>query len=143
MPTLSAVWQKIKVGALATFAALSPLEGILWAVVALVTLDLLLGIVAAYKRKEPLESNKLKRTVVKLLVYQLTIIVSYGTMHYLTGPEIPLLKIVTSIIGLTEVKSVLENLAVITGNPIFHSFLGALPSAKLPGGRRESNRKRD
>lgn len=121
---------RLKEAILALFALFSPLQATLWATFCLVVLDLITGVLAAHKRKEPIESNKLKKTVVKLLVYQLTIIVSYVTMLYLTGQDIPILKIVTSIIGLTELRSVLENLTVITNNNIFRAITGALPTAK-------------
>src|ERR1700722_12629684 len=111
---------------LALVSIFSPAEGMIVTVVALCLFDLLSGLLAARKQKLPITSYGLKRTIIKLLVYELAICLSYLVGTYLIGPYLPLTNIVSSVIGLTELKSILENADIIAGKPILQSVLNAL-----------------
>ena len=89
-------------------------------------LDLALGIAASKRAGSSITSFGLKRTVMKILVYELALLVSYLVGAYLTQGVIPTLNIASSMIGLTELKSILENLDLIAGKPVLKSILDAL-----------------
>jgi hypothetical protein len=107
---------KIKIGFLAAIAAIAPIQGAMITVFALVMLDFILGVMAARKRGEKITSSGFKATVVKIFVYELAITMAHFVGIYLTGPGIPVLQMAASMIGITELKSVLENLETITGD---------------------------
>lgn len=113
---------------LAGLAVLAPIEAALVATGVLVFTDLLLGIIAARKRKEPLTSSGLRRTVSKLFVFEAAIILGFLTETYLTGDFVPVCKIITAFIGLTEIKSIVENLNSINGTSIFSDLISKLGS---------------
>lgn len=93
----------------------APIKAALLMVMALTVVDLVSGLIAAKKRGEKITSSGLKRTLVKVFVYEIVTMLGYLTEQYLTGDLLPLLKILTSYIGLVELKSVLENIESITG----------------------------
>jgi len=100
---------------LAILAVFAPLQSTVLTVFAIVLLDLLTGLVAARKTKTSITSSGLKRTIVKLAVYLPAILGAYLVGTYLTGPYIPVANIVGGFIGITELKSVLENLDAASG----------------------------
>lgn len=110
--------------------ALSPIRAVIHTAFALIIIDLISGIIAARLRGEKIESSKLKQTVLKVFLYEIAIILAFLTEKNLTGDGIPLCKIVSTFVGMTEFTSILENLASIN-----HSrALGALAKAmgKIP-----------
>jgi hypothetical protein len=107
--------EKIKIALLAVIAAVAPIHAAMGTVFGLVLLDFVLGVAAAKKRGEKITSGGFKATVVKLFVYELAITMAYFVGLHLTGPVVPTLQIVASMIGLTELKSVIENMQTITG----------------------------
>ena len=110
---------------------LSPIKAALCAIIFIVLVDLILGIIRAKKQQIKITSNKLRRTLIKLLCYLLVFIVSYVLELYLI-PFIELSKIVASFIGLVEFKSILENLNIISGGKVWKAILHRLsgPSMK-------------
>lgn len=99
-----------------TLSYLQPIEGSLIAVGVLITIDLAMGIAAARKEGIQIKSKRLFDTVTKLLVYQLLIIAAFITETNLAD-WLPLTKITTSFIGITELVSVGENFTKVTGLP--------------------------
>lgn len=89
---------------------IAPIKMTLLVVFILCAVDLITGVLAARKRKEPVVSYGIRRTVLKLLVYESAIVLAFLVEQYMTGPDMMVLKLITSLIGLTELKSVLENL---------------------------------
>lgn len=117
---------------LATVAVFIPIKAALLAIVALTLLDLVTGVTAAIRRKEALTSSGFKRTVVKLFVYLSVACLAYVVETYLTGELIPLAKIMSGLIGITELKSVLENLESITGLPLLQLLIDKLAQQQGP-----------
>lgn len=101
---------------LLVLAFLAPISSIVFGMVFLVACDLITGVIAAVKKKEKITSSKLSRTISKLLVYFVTIVICHVINdHLLFGADIvPLESLVTSYIALTELKSILENLDKMT-----------------------------
>lgn len=111
--------------ALAIFA---PVKAVLIATAVLVAADLILGIIASVKQGIPVTSAGLRRTISKLLVYEAAVMLGFLSESYLTGSMIPLSKIISAYIGLTEITSIVENLNIINGSSIFNGLLSKLGS---------------
>ncbi len=117
---------KFLIGIALVFA---PIQQMLITAMCLVLSDMVLGVIAAHKRKEPITSAGLGRTPVKLFVYGASICLGFLTQQYLTGNTFPVLNIITSLIGLTEIKSILENLNDVSGTDLLRLILDKLSSA--------------
>lgn len=116
----------MKTLAIALFAVFAPIHAIIYTVLALCISDLITGIMAARKRKEPITSAGIKHTVGKLFVYEVAICLGFLCETFLTGPLFPIVKIIAAIIGAAELKSNLENLDQINGSPIYSSLINSL-----------------
>lgn len=112
---------------IAAVAVLSPIKAVMIATCVVIVFDLITGILRAVKAKEKIESSVMRRTVTKLLVYQLAIISGFVIETYLLQ-AIPITKLVSSVVGLVEIKSILENLNGIYGQDLFKSLLDKLGS---------------
>jgi hypothetical protein len=117
----------------ASIALLAPLAAVLIATVVITVIDMILGVWAAMKRKEPITSRKLRRTIVKVFVYQSAIVLAYVVGHYMAGDLFPLARIISIAIGMVELKSCLENLNSISGADVLRAAIDKLnggPGAK-------------
>ena len=114
--------------ALSLLAVFAPAKGMIVTAFVLIVVDLITGVLAARKEKQPITSAGIGRTVVKALVYETAIILAFLTQTYLTGPEIPCANIVASLIGLTELKSILENLQILSGGQLLNMIIDKLGS---------------
>lgn len=108
---------------LASIAVFAPIKAVLITTFVLVAIDLVTGILAARKRGEPITSRGFKRTVGKFFMYETAVCVAFLVEQYLTGDLLPINKLVAAMIGLTELKSILENMDVIQGSSMFDSIL--------------------
>lgn len=109
-------------------AALVPIKMVLITVGILIMVDLITGIWAAKKRGERISSAVMRRTVSKFLIYQTTIITGFLLQTYLLDNIIPVSKLVASVIGLVEFKSILENGNSILGEDLFKVIIQKLGS---------------
>lgn len=116
--------------ALAILLFFAPVKDALLCVAALVLIDLLFGLIAARRRGEPLTSSGFKRTIIKACVYEIVIMLGFVIQKYLIGDILELVKYLTMFIGLTELKSVLENLDDITGMPILKVLIDKISSKR-------------
>lgn len=112
----------------------SPIRHALLTVFCLVIADMVLGTLASKKRGEPITSAGFGRTVVKLFVYSAAICFAFLTQHYLTGEIFPVLNIVNSLVGLTEIKSLIESLNELSGTNLLKVVLDKLSSANYTKG---------
>ena len=115
-------------GILAVFA---PVQTTIVAAGVLVLADLVTGCFAAVKRGERIRSDKLRKTVVKLLVYETAICLGFIGETYLLGGTVPVVKLASALIGVVELKSVLENLDAITGGAVFKTLIERLAPANV------------
>jgi hypothetical protein len=111
---------------IAIAAVLAPIQAVIYTIGILVLADMVLGIWAAKKRGEAITSKKMSSSIIKLLVYQVTIITAFLIEKYLSGGLLPVTKIAGSVIGICELKSLGENSSVILGQPIMQSIYGIL-----------------
>lgn len=109
-------------------ALLSPIHALLFSVGFLIIADLITGIWAALKRKEKISSSGMRRTISKIVVYQVAIISGFLIEQYMLESFLPVSKIVASVIGIVELKSILENSNHILGYPLFKSIIQKLGS---------------
>lgn len=107
---------------------LAPIHTVMIACGALIVIDLITGVWAAKKRGEAISSAALRRTVSKILAYEIAIISGYILQKYLMDDIIPVMKLAASAIGLVETISVLENVNSITGSSIFTALIKKLGS---------------
>jgi|SRR6187431_2754602 len=114
---------------LVLFAVLAPIHSVLVATGVLIFADLVVGIWAAKKKKRKITSAGIRRTVVKVLVYQIAIITGFVLEAWLLSDLIPVSKIVAGTVGLVEVKSIFENLNIINGKPVLKGIVDRLKSA--------------
>lgn len=113
---------------MASVIALAPAKAMLITTFVLIVADLVLGLLAARARKERITSAGLRRTVTKLFVYELAIILAFITEVYLIKGAIPLSSIVAGMVGMVELTSCLENLNAISGGELLKKVLKKLGS---------------
>ncbi len=84
--------------------------------------DFFTGVLAARKRGEQITSSKMRPTVMKGLGYMSAIVVAHVfQMQFLPGFEV--MKIVAGLIAFMELKSLDENIRVLTGKSLFKQFM--------------------
>jgi phage-related holin len=110
------------------FAVFAPVKAVLLTTLVLVAADLVTGIIAAKKQKTPITSSGIGRTVSKLFIYEVAVLLGFLAETYMTGAAIPLSKIISAFIALTETTSIIENLNAITGTNLFSSLLTSIGS---------------
>lgn len=111
---------------MALVAIFAPTGPVIATVLTLVILDLVTGLLAARHQFHPITSSGLKRTVSKTAVYLVATLAAFLVEQYLTPMEMPVMKMVTGLIGMTELKSVLENLDIVSGGSFFKSLVNKL-----------------
>jgi hypothetical protein len=100
--------------ALVSIAILSPVRPVMIAVMFLIVLDFVTGVWASIKKKVPITSFGMRRTIVKAFAYQGAIVFGFVMETFLL-PDIPSVKIIGGLIAITECKSFFENINVISG----------------------------
>lgn len=114
---------RLLLSALVVFA---PIKATLIVVIVLTLGDLVSGLIAAHHRKEEITSKGLRRTLVKIMVYEAVVMLGYLTEQYMTGDLVPIVKVLAGMIGIAELKSILENLEEITGVPVLKLLINKL-----------------
>lgn len=114
--------------AIVTLALLAPIHSMMMAAGALIVADMITGIWAAKKRQEEIKSAGFRRTINKMLTFQIAIITGFIAEKWLLGGLLPISNIVAGVIGLTEIKSIIENLDTVYGSSIFQEILKKLQS---------------
>lgn len=115
-----------------TLAAIfAPAKTALVTVMVLPLADLVLAVICAVRAKKPITSSGLKRTVAKILMYETATVLAFLTEQFLTGPVVPAARLVTGLIGLTELKSCLEHLDSLSGGSLFKTILDRLSPSSL------------
>jgi hypothetical protein len=109
-------------------AVFAPIKALILCVGFLIFADCFTGVWAAKKRKEPISSAALRRTVSKMVIYQLALLSGFLVEVYMIESLLPISKLVAGAIGMVELKSVLENSTVIVGQDIFKSIIKKLGS---------------
>src|ERR1017187_6759867 len=109
--------------ALSILVVFAPIHAALLTAFILVMCDLVLGVMAAKKRGEHITSAGFRRTIGKLVVYEVAIALGFLCETYMTGPLVPVSKIIAGFVGITEIKSLMENLNEISGGDILKGLV--------------------
>lgn len=120
-------------GLLVMMTVMAPIKPLLLACGALIVADMITGMFAARKRKESISSAEMRRSVSKMLVYQIAIISAFILEKYLLGDIAPVSRIVSGVIGMVEFKSILENVSTIAGQDILSLVIEKLGSKNAKG----------
>lgn len=104
------------------FPFLFPIREFLILTIALVACDTITGIMAAKRRKEPITSRGIRRTVEKITAYFIAILCAEG-MRVTFIPEISIPYFVAFIIAIAEFKSNIENVEHISGINIWQQIM--------------------
>lgn len=126
MPEVAVLKKLVFAVATAIWLAFIPLHTALMAVIALPAIDLVLGLLAAKRQGERITSAGLKRTVAKIALYEVATVLAFIVETWLTGPMVPAVKVITGMVGITELKSCLEHLDVLGGSPLFAAAIQRL-----------------
>jgi hypothetical protein len=119
--------------AVVTWVTLAPVRSALTAAMLLPLADLGLALAVAYRNQKPktfrerlriVRSSGLKRTVAKIALYLSGIVLGFATETYLGVPYA--IRLVTGIVGVTELKSCLEHLDELHQAPLFDTILSKL-----------------
>jgi len=100
----------------------APTFQILFGIGFLVMVDFITGILSARKRGEEITSKKMRPTIMKGFGYMSSILVAY-VIQKVFIPEMEVMKIVSGLVAMMELKSLDENLTTITGKSLFKKFL--------------------
>lgn len=111
---------------IATVAIFAPIQTALITVFVLTIADLVLGVMAARKQGKPITSSGLKNTVGKIFLYEIALCLAFLVQQYLTGDIFPAAKLISALIGVVELKSILENMDIINGSSIFKTIITKL-----------------
>ena len=98
----------------------TPIFPLMFSIGLLIMLDFFTGIQKARKLGEEITSKKMRPTITKGLGYMASILAAHVFEHVVPGLETT--KIVTGLIAVIELKSLDENLRVITGKSLFKQF---------------------
>jgi phage-related holin len=113
---------------LSCLSILAPIKPLIFTVGFLIFADLITGILAAKKKKKPITSAAMRRTVSKMAVYQLVIISAFLVETYLIDNSFPAAKLAAGMIGAVELTSILENANKFLGSNVFKKIINLLGS---------------
>jgi hypothetical protein len=114
--------------AIAILAVFAPIKAVIIVTGVLVIADLITGVIAAHKKGEQITSAGLRRTVTKTTVYLSAVCLGFLVEKYMIDSILPISKLVSGIIGVVELKSLMENLNTIHGSDLFKSIIDKLGS---------------
>jgi phage-related holin len=117
----------LKAIAISLVAIFAPIKAMLATTLVLIVADLILGIIAAHKRGEAITSAGLRRSVTKIFVYEVAIMLGFLAETYLIG-SVPIVRLIGGLISVVEVASILENLNSISGTNLLKSVVQKLGS---------------
>lgn len=120
-------------GLLVLVAIFAPIKPLLLACGALIIADMITGMIAAKKRNEKIQSAEMRRSLSKMVVYQIAIISAFVLEKYMLDGLLPVSKIVGGVIGMVEFKSILENVSTIAGQDILKLVIEKIGSKNAKG----------
>lgn len=123
------MFKRIEAILIAIIGVFAPIQPMLITVFALILIDFTTGVVAAYKRGEKITSSGMRRTISKLVVYEIGLMTGFLVETFLLSGVLPVVKLVAAAIGMVEIKSIFENLDSISGGSVFKTIVQSLGSA--------------
>jgi len=104
-------------------AFLTPFKALLIMAILFTVLDLITGMWASYRRKIKFSSNKLYRSINKIIAYPLSIIVVAIFQVIMNLEILYLVNITAGMIAFVELVSIFENCYKITDEPVFKKII--------------------
>lgn len=111
---------------ISVIAVFAPAKGMVLTCLTLVACDFILGVWAAYKEGKVIKSREMRRTAIKLLIFEAAILLGFITETYMLEGMIPVAKIIAAFIGMIELVSCMENLNRISGNDLLRALIDKL-----------------
>lgn len=105
----------------------APIQAVIATTLVLISIDLISGVVASAKRGEKITSAGFRRSVSKLIVYELALMIGFIAETYMLQ-FLPVTKMVSSLISLTELKSIFENIDSASGGGLLKTIIDKLGS---------------
>jgi hypothetical protein len=109
----------IKYLLIALLSFFAPIQTLIFAVLGLILLDTITGVYKAYSLNEEITSHRFGNVVSKMLMYNIAIMSGYLVQFLFGIQAFHLAQIVAICVGLTELKSVAENVNAVTGIDIW------------------------
>ncbi|MFZ4400911.1 MAG: phage holin family protein [Bacteroidales bacterium] len=97
----------------------APIAAIIHVMLIFILVDCLSAIWAAWKNKIPIESRKMRKTVIKMIWYIAAVIMAHMMEITFSLQWAHLAQVVGGFICMVEIKSVFENITKITNEPVF------------------------
>lgn len=113
------MWQAILKTLLAIGLYFSPVKEIFILMIGFVAVDLVAGLVASHNRRVPRSSRRLRKSVLKILCYIAAVLLAFWAEQVLQIEWFASHRFIAGLICVVEFISILENLAVISGHPVF------------------------
>lgn len=122
------MWHKLELLGASILAVFAPVKTVALVSMVLIMADFMTGLLVAKKKRRKITSAGFRRTLTKAFVYEIAILMGFLSERYLLGGDIPVVKLISSFIGLVELKSILENLDILHGQKIFKTLVKNLGS---------------
>lgn len=119
-----------------------PIHQMMIATGVLIAIDTFTGIYRSVHVGEKITSRGFRRTISKLVLFQIAIITAFVLEKFLLG-GFPATNVVAGVIGLSETKSILENVSTITGLDFWSAVLEKLNGKKEVEKETEKKEKTD
>lgn len=116
--------------AVSLWAYLMPMKEVFYCMLFFVFIDLIAGIAASTKNGIGRSSRRARQSVIKFLCYMGAVLMAYVAEKTFAGEGVGSYKFVGGFICLVEFISILENMATITGNPIFLKIIKLIRGTK-------------
>jgi hypothetical protein len=117
----------IEAGILSVISVFAPIKSLLITTAVLIGVDLVTGIMAAKRQQVPITSSGLRRSVSKLFVYNVAIMTAFLAETYVSD-VLPIMKLMASLVSMTEILSIYENLNIISGNNLLSTVITKIGS---------------
>lgn len=129
---MHSILKVLKLILMAAWAGLIPVHSAIITALSLPAVDLVLALTAAKRAGVPVTSSGIKRSVAKVVMYEAGIILAFVVESFLLGGYVPVTRMVTGLIGMTELKSCLEHLDDLGGNKLFATIITKLAPPQPP-----------
>lgn len=117
---------------IAAAAAIAPAKSMLITCLLLIVLDWATGVWAAKKTAKPITSAGFRRTLSKIFIFEIAVLVGFLVQTYLLANTIPISNIIAGFVGMTELLSIMENLNRASGNNLLKALIDKLGSENQP-----------
>lgn len=119
--TDNAIYGLLSTIALSALELMMPIQKFLTFTIMLLFCDMITGIILARKQKIKITSSGFRRTINKMIVYFICILMGEG-MRVVFMPMVPVTHVVAFTISITELKSIYENAEEYTGVPFWKAI---------------------